>query len=100
MSRPHPIVHQHIANKKKPSTFDNVIMIAAITYPVTGMPQVIDVFSGNIEGVSLTSWLSFTLFSALFLVYGIVYKLKPIIITDALWLVVNGLVVIGILIKT
>ena len=99
MSRPHPILHEHISKKWRKTFFDDVITAAAIIYPMTGVPQVIEVFSGNAVGVSLLSWLGFTLFSALFLVYGIVNKLRPIIITDSLWVVVNSLVVIGILVK-
>jgi uncharacterized protein with PQ loop repeat len=99
MSRPHFALHEHIARKWRTSFFDDVITAAAIIYPLTGVPQVIEVFSGNVAGVSLLSWIGFTLFSALFLVYGIINKLRPIIITDSLWIVVNGLVVVGILVK-
>ena len=99
MSRPHFALHEHIARKRKTSFFDDIITAAAIIYPMTGVPQIIEVFSGNTAGVSLVSWIGFTLFSALFLIYGIKNKLRPIIITDSLWLVINGLVVVGILVK-
>jgi len=100
MPRPNHIIHEHIARKWRKSFFDDIITAAAIIYPMTGLPQVIEVFSGNTVGVSLLSWIGFTLFSALFLVYGIMNKLRPIIITDSLWLVVNSLVVIGILLNS
>jgi len=99
MSRPHFVLHEHIARKWRTTFFDDVITAAAIIYPLTAVPQVIEVFSGNTAGVSLVSWISFTLFSGLFLVYGILNKLRPIIITDSLWLVINGLVVVGIIVK-
>ncbi len=99
MSRPHLILHEHIAKKRRTSFFDDIITAAAIIYPLMAVPQIIEVFSGNTEGVSLIPWIAFTLFSALFLAYGIVNKLRPIIITDSLWVVINGLVVAGIIIK-
>jgi len=99
MSRPHFVLREHIARKRKTSFFDDIITATAIAYPLMGLPQIINVFSGNTGGVSLISWIAFTVFSVIFLVYGIKNRLRPIIITDGLWVIVNGLVVIGILVK-
>ncbi len=98
MSRPHHILHEYVARKWRTTFFDDIITAVAIMYPLMGVPQIINVFSGNTAGVSLISWIAFTIFSVIFLAYGIVNKLRPIIITDSLWVVVNILVVIGILV--
>ncbi len=51
MSRPHHILHEHIARKRSTTFFDDVITAVAIMYPLMGVPQIIEVFSGNAEGV-------------------------------------------------
>ncbi len=100
MSRQHHILHFHLSRKKKITLFDRVVMVAAVLYPLSGIPQAFNVFKGNVDGVSVVSWLSFMAFSILFLVYGIVHKIKPMIVTNILWLFVDGLVVWGILLNT
>lgn len=97
MSRQHPIVHAHLAQKKQLTLFDKVIILAAFLYPLSGLPQVIEVFNGQIQGVSLWSWAGFIGFSALFLAYGLIHRIAPMIITNILWLAVDSLVIIGVL---
>jgi hypothetical protein len=36
-------------------------------------------------------------FSALFLAYGLIHRIAPMIITNILWLAVDSLVIIGVL---
>jgi hypothetical protein len=57
MSRQHPIVHAHLAQKKQLTLFDKVIILAAFLYPLSGLPQVIEVFNGQTQGVSMWSWM-------------------------------------------
>lgn len=96
MSRQNHVVHAHLAKKKTLTLFDKVIILAAFMYPLSGLPQVIEVFNGQTEGVSIWSWVSFMGFSALFLAYGLIHKIPPMIITNILWLAVDGLVIIGL----
>jgi hypothetical protein len=97
MSRQNHVVHAHIAKKKQLTLFDKVIILAAFMYPLSGLPQVIEVFSGHAVGVSLWSWVSFLAFSTLFLAYGLIHKITPMIITNILWLAIDGLVIVGLL---
>ncbi|MDB5187264.1 MAG: hypothetical protein JWM07_736 [Candidatus Saccharibacteria bacterium] len=99
MSRQNPVIHTHLANKKHLTLFDKIIILAAFLYPLSGLPQVVEVFNGHTVGVSLWSWLSFVCFSALFLAYGLIHKIAPMIITNILWLVVDSLVIIGLLVS-
>lgn len=91
-------LHKHLSAKDDTATIDRIMNIVAIVYPLTGLPQVISIFQAqSAEGVSLFSWLSFTIFAAMFLIYGIAHKLKPLIITQTLWLLIDLLVVISII---
>lgn len=95
MSRENYTLHKHISKKKKLSTFDIIVIFASFMYPLSGIPQIIGVFQGNIEGVSVYSWLGFTLFASIFLIYGLKHRVTPMIIANTIWLAVDSLVVIG-----
>lgn len=97
MSRQHHALHAHVNKKKRLTLFDKIIIVAAFLYPLSGLPQVIEVYNGEVDGVSLLSWLSFIAFSALFLTYGLIHKITPMIITNILWIAVDGLVVLGVI---
>lgn len=96
MSRQNHLLHFHISKKQRLSWLDKMAVIAAFVYPLSGLPQVIGVLSGNTEGVSISSWLGFVVFSLFFMMYAIAHKIKPMIITNALWLVIDCLVIFGV----
>lgn len=97
MSRQNPIIHAHLSAKKHLTLFDKIIIFASFLYPLSGMPQVIEVFNGNTAGVSLLSWIGFIGCAGLFLAYGLIHKITPMIITNTLWLAVDGLVIVGLI---
>lgn len=73
------------------------MMFAGVVYPLSTTPQVIEVFKGNTDGVSLASWAVYMVFSVLFSTYGYLHKIKLMFMTNILWFIMQGLVVIGIL---
>lgn len=97
MSRNNHIALHHISKKKQINFFDRTIIVAAFVSPLFGIPQVINVLAGNIDGVSLFSWIGFMFFALLFLIYGYVHRLMPVIISNSLWLFIDGLVVVGVI---
>lgn len=98
MSRPSHFFHHHIKSKKKLSAFDKSAIVASFLYPMSGIPQMIDVVNGNVEGVSLLSWVGFLVFSTWFFIYGVVHRITPMIITDFLWIIVDSTIVISLLV--
>lgn len=96
MTQHNHLLHLHLHGKKRLTGFDKIMLTAAFIYPVTGIPQIVQVFNGNTEGVSVLSWAGFTFFVSIFLVYSIIHRIKPMIITYAMWLVVDVLVVVGV----
>lgn len=77
---------------------DKLIYWAAIVYPLTTIPQIMDIFSKKSSGdVSLATWLMYDLFTFVFLWYAIDKKLKPLIIEYCLWIIAQSIVVVGIL---
>jgi uncharacterized protein with PQ loop repeat len=73
--------------------------LGGIISPLITLPQLIKIYyHHNAEGVSLTSWISWS-FGALFLLtYGIVHKQKPLVFLQGMVLPIYIGIVIGILI--
>jgi uncharacterized protein with PQ loop repeat len=99
MSRHHLLLDFHMTKKKRITLFDKFIMVAAVCYPLTTVPQITEVFKGNTEGVSVTTWGGYIIFSFLFLIYGLIHKVKPMIVSNGLWVIVNSLVAVGVLLN-
>lgn len=83
--------------KKKMTPLDTAVMLVSVAYPLSALPQAVQVLHGNADGVSVVSWASFLVCAALFLAYGLKNKVPPMIISNTLWIVMDSLVVIGIL---
>lgn len=72
---------------------------AAIIHPLTALPQVFVIYSTqNVAGVSLWTWFGFMVLGLIFLLYGIVHRIKPFIMTQVLWFIIDFAIVIGVLI--
>jgi len=97
MSQHNHLLHFHLSNKKRINMFDKLILVAAFAYPLSAIPQVLEAVRGNIEGVSLLSWATFTVFATLFLVYSLIHRITPMIITYAMWWLVDAAMVVAIL---
>ena len=100
MSRENYVFQKHIQKKKKITAFDAVVIAASFMYPLSSIPQVIQIFQGSTDGVSLLSWASFAVFAIIFLIYGLKHRITPMIITNSIWIIMDSLVIIGILINS
>lgn len=84
--------------KKETGFIYRLTLIAAVFQPLMTLPQAVQIYSTqDATGVSLWTWLGFLFFGSIFLIYGITYRLKPIILAQSLWFVMQLSVVIGIL---
>lgn len=76
---------------------DNMIYGAAILAPIMNLPQFFKIWlDQDATGVSLTSWASFSLFSLIWLVYGIVHKERPIIIMNFMLMIIQAGIAAGV----
>lgn len=76
---------------------ERFVYVAAFVGPLTIIPQVAEIWfvDHSAQGVSLMTWLSFTLLSLVWLVYGIERRDRPLIISNFLWVVGELIVVAG-----
>ena len=87
-----------LATNAERRLIEKIIYLAAFLYPLTTLPQIIQIFSTqNAHSVSLLTWVLYMFFTFVFLLYALVEKLKPLIIEYILWLAVEAAVVVGIL---
>jgi len=78
---------------------DRVVYAVGVLGPLFTLPQIIKIYSTHsAAGVSIFSWGAFALFDIPWIIYGIVHKERPIVVTYTLWLIFNSVVVVGVLI--
>ncbi len=74
-----------------------IYVIAAMSITMT-LPQIWDIWViRNVSGISLASWLAYTVASVAWLVYGIGHKEKILIFTNAIWVFLDLMIVLGII---
>lgn len=76
---------------------DVVIYIVGILAPLMAIPQMLKIWIEKAaEGVSLFSWSALLVSAIIWLLYGLLHREKPLIITYVLWIIVDALIVLGI----
>jgi uncharacterized protein with PQ loop repeat len=89
---------KHTFTKSEKTSIDRAMTIVAIIHPISALPQVVEIFSTqNASGVSLITWLLFMLIGVIFLLYAVIHKIKPMIINQIIWFIMDLLVVTGVL---
>ena len=79
--------------------FDYLMYGVGIFAPLALVPQILQIYATqSIEGVSLLTWVLFTLLNTLWTIYGAVHKDKHIFIASGLMILFDLVVVVGILV--
>ena len=70
--------------------------IVALAGPLSSVPQIYEIWSErNAAGVSFMTWTLFLVTSIVWLVYGISKGDRPLIISNALWIVGEIIIMVG-----
>jgi uncharacterized protein with PQ loop repeat len=86
------IIDQH---RKK---IENFALTAGIVQPLITLPQIVAIYSSqSAEDVSLLTWVGYLIFGIIFLIYGIVFNLKPIWVGQIIWVTMQTIIIVGIL---
>jgi len=87
-----------LKEKSNTTLVDSLMTVAAIIHPMTAVPQVVQIYATkNVSGLNLATWLGFILVGAIFLAYALAHRIKPIILTQVLWFIMDAWIAIGIL---
>ncbi|USN96715.1 MAG: hypothetical protein H6797_00750 [Candidatus Nomurabacteria bacterium] len=84
---------------KDKSVLYRLTLVAAVVQPLMTLPQAIQLYSSHdAHGLSLLTWFGYTSVGLVFLAYSIKYRLRPIIIQQTLWFILQSSVVVGIVV--
>jgi len=102
------MLHLHLHKRMKRATepypaqsslkglLDTVVYAAGIIGPIMALPQVLLVYVGqDATGLSPITWFGWAVLDIPWIIYGLVHKERPIMITYTLWMVINLSVAIG-----
>jgi uncharacterized protein with PQ loop repeat len=102
------MLHLHLRKRKArtlepyPATspwkrlLDRIIYAAGIVGPAMSIPQIVLIYSTkNATGLAPESWLVWCVLNIPWILYGIVHKETPIVMTYTLWFFCNGLIFVG-----
>ncbi len=79
-------------------SIDGAMGIVAVAGPLSAAPQIIQIFANQeARGVSLLSWIFYLILGLVSLSYGVIHKLKPIVISQTLWLFIDAFLIAGII---
>jgi uncharacterized protein with PQ loop repeat len=88
-----------LAQKQNRTKVDSVMSVAAVIHPLMAVPQVIQIYvTEQAAGLSLFTWAAWLALGMVFLAYGLAHRLRPYILMQVLWVVIDVLVISGILI--
>lgn len=85
-------------DEKYKKRVESFALLAGIAQPLSTLPQIIAIYGNqSANDVSLLTWVGYLIFGIIFLVYGAVFKLKPIWIGQIIWVAMESITVVGIL---
>lgn len=77
---------------------DRFLIIIAAVGPIVSVPQIIKLYETRaVEGFSIITWILLAVMNIFWIIYGIVHKEKPLVISYSLWFISNSLMVLGII---
>ncbi len=89
-------MHRH--KVKNNGILEKLVLAVAIIEPLSTIPQIIDIFTTkDTTAISLVTWILFAIAAVIWLAYGIKIKNTPLIVSSALWVLTESIIVIGIL---
>lgn len=93
----HHIKHSHKRHARTVVVIDRCMYAIGIIGPIMTTPQLINAYQKHVQGLSLATWGAYTVVSFLWFMYGYLHKEKPIIITNLLYFLMDGGIVLAIL---
>lgn len=87
-----------MSRKYSKDKVEHITLIAGILQPLITLPQIVHIYSSqSAQDVSLLTWVGYLLFAFIFLGYGIIFHLRPIIVTQSIWIAMEIGVIMGVI---
>lgn len=92
-------LEQYPSTNPRIKLLDDILLVVAVIGPLVTIPQIVQIFTTqDVRGFSPITWGLYAFFNILWLIYGIVHREKPLIVTYALWFLMNSTVFVSIFI--
>jgi uncharacterized protein with PQ loop repeat len=99
--------HYHIRKRMQHEPFphpdkwkrwlDKLVFVAGVFGPIMTIPQILKIWAtGNAAGVSAASWIGYLITAIVWFIYGIAHREKPIIVTYAIWILMDAMIILGV----
>ena len=89
--------HGFLPVKIKRKEVDYIAYFAIVIGIFFTVPQLYEIIANQSAGsVSLLSWIAYTVMSFFWLIYGIERNLKPVIISSAIYIILDFIIVLSI----
>jgi hypothetical protein len=90
--------HKKLHRKSGSDILDKIVYVIVFSGMLLTLPQIVNVWvDRNISGISLVSWSAYLVVSIFWFIYGLHHREKLIITTSFFWIILHGMVVVGIL---
>jgi len=90
--------HFHLTKKDEKRLINRVCAVFAVIMPLTTLPQIHLLYTTqDASGLSLLMWVLYCVGCIPFLLFGIIYKHRQLVILNVLWLIVQFVMIFGIL---
>lgn len=88
---------KHTSQKHK-VMLSYIMFSVAILAPLSNYPQINKLFTLQItEGLSVETWIMYLLFAVIQLMYAVSNSIKPLIVSNVLWIIIELIMIYGIL---
>jgi MtN3 and saliva related transmembrane protein len=88
----------YLFSRRQRKWLDKICLVLSVVLPITTLPQIYTTYTiQDASGVSLWMWVLYTIGMIPWLLYGIAYKSVPLIVSNALWITVQLIMVAGVL---
>lgn len=75
---------------------DKAIIVAGVIGPILSFPQIVFIYANqNASGISPVSWFGWAALNIVWILYGLVHKEPPIVMTYTFWFIINLTVAFG-----
>ena len=86
-------------SREDTKAIDRAMMFVSILNPLVAIPQAVVIYANHsAANVSLATWASFMLVGVVLTMYSIAHRIKPMIINQILWFMVDAAIIVGIFI--
>jgi uncharacterized protein with PQ loop repeat len=84
---------------KVPPALEKIVTLIALFYPLTALPQLLEIWVGkDVSGVSLLSWSLFLIVTLILIIYSWLKNEKKLALMWSMWVVMYVGIILGLLV--